>query len=328
MANESAILLVDPTVKTGFPLWGGYRPFGDTPSMHEEPMEAPPRTTLFDDAVYWSSKMTKQDLELVRVEPRCIALPMLRLVLADWRTVSKYMTTMLGKIEWEFEDPHWGEKPSDIDASLRKLSPWRRNVPYYQTMIAEAIDRIFPLERFPLELRTKIIANQANTPTTNTGMLSLLPDFRIVQQLMDASLQRIETIQTMATNSINIEESRRAVQQNKNLARLTFLATIFIPMSFTSSFLSMSPDFKKAEETIWMFFAIGIPLTLLALVIVDLSHPQEGLILKQWRTVTAGKKPPPTLESREASPKVEIGKTMPWPMASFGSSYTGQHKMW
>lgn len=309
-----AILLVDPTVKDGKPLWGGYRPFEDAPRMNDEtPVEAPNQSSLFDDAIYWSSRMTAPELASVRddLTSRCIAIPMFRLVLADWRTVLKYMSTMLGKIEWEFEDPHWAEEPSDIDKTMRKLSPWRRNVPYYQSMIQESIDRIFRPEKSKMGM-----VNPLNTPTPNSGVLSLLYDFQIVQRLMDASQQRIDAIQTIATNSINIQESRRAVEQNQHLAKLTFLATIFIPLNFTSSFLSMSPNFAAAKQTIWMFFAIGAPLTLFALTVVDLSNPKQGLIRQGWRRLVGKKRSPLQPESR---PTIVEGRTMPWSITQFES---------
>ncbi|TKA68572.1 hypothetical protein B0A55_08899 [Friedmanniomyces simplex] len=300
-----AVLLVDPTVQEGRALWGGYRPFSNTPSMHApEPIEAPTHISLFEDVIHWTSRMTAPELDGVRADPRSISMPMFRLVLADWRTVLKYMATMLGKIEWEFENPHWGEAPSDIDNSLRKLSPWRRNVPYYQGMIAESIDRVFQA------LPSNSPEPEATRPTS--GLPSLLHDFHLVRQLMDASQRRIEAIQTTASNSISIEESRRAVQQNQNLARLTFLATIFIPLSFTSSFLSMSPNFAAATQTIWIFFAIGLPLTVIALVTIDFMHPQEGLILRKWRAFW-GKKPDTRLPGIVPAQNVPIGRTMPWP---------------
>lgn len=307
--KSAAILLVDPTVSQGYPLWGGHRPFDDAPPMNTPIQPEPPaRTTLFEEVVYWSSKLSVPELDTVRndLDSRSIALPMMRLVLADWRTTLKYMATMLGKIEWEFERPHWGEGPSEVEDSLKKLSPWRRNIPYYQTMISDAIDRLFSPE-----MRQPGLVNPLSTPTPKAGILSLLYDFRVVQSQMDGNEQRIEKIQTIATNSINIEESRRAVRQNQNLARLTFLATIFIPLNFTSSFLSMSPDFSAAKQTIWMFFAIGFPLTLFALVIVDLSHPQEGIIAKKWKALTSDNPPPPR-PTYQASKPVEVGKTMPW----------------
>ncbi|KAK0363846.1 hypothetical protein LTR91_023863 [Friedmanniomyces endolithicus] len=308
-----AVLLVDPTVKPGHALWGGYRPFSNTPSMHDQaPVEAPTHKSLYDDVVYWTSRMTAADLDGVRAEPRSICMPIFRLVLADWRTVLKYMATMLGKIEWEFENPHWGEAPSDIDNSLRKLSPWRRNVPYYQGMIAESIDRIFR------DLRT---APAPSTTRPAFGIPSLRHDFDLVRKLMDASQHRIETIQTTASNSISIEESRRAVQQNQNLARLTFLATLFIPLSFTSSFLSMSSNFTQSTQTIWLFFAIGLPLTAIALITIDLMHPEEGLILGRWRAFWK-RKPTSRTPAAVAPQKVQIGRTIgPWPTNRFDTGF-------
>ncbi|KAK3067250.1 hypothetical protein LTR53_015992, partial [Teratosphaeriaceae sp. CCFEE 6253] len=306
-----AILLVDPTVDEGCPLWGGYRPFSKTPSMHsQQPVDAPTRTSLFKDIIYWSRRMSAKDLAEVRADPRAIAVPMFRLVLAEWRTVLKYMVTMLGKIEWEFENPHWGESPSEIESSLKKLSPWRRNVPYYQNMITEAIDRIFQASQ---DQRSRLDPHDPEPTRPIHGLKSLTHDFRIVQGLMDASQSRIQTIQATASNAINNEEARRAVKQNQNLARLTFLATIFIPLNFTSSFLSMSPNFVDATGTIGIFFAIGVPLTLIALVTVDLSHPHGGGVIRDWLQERKG------ISKRAKRPAaagpVEIGKTMrgPWP---------------
>lgn len=296
----TAILLVDPTVRAGHTLWGGYRPFDETPSMAEwrknpnQEFNAPTRESMFDDVKYWCGKLTKDDLDLIDSDPRNIALSVYKLILADWLTTLKYMIAQLGKIEWEFERPHWGEKPSDIDALLKKISPWRRNVGYYQTMISEAIARLYPPEvRAPLHALGASSVPTETDPTPahfflpkkdDRGISALWVDFRNVKRQMDEIQMRLKSIETMATNGINIEESRRAVKQNKNLARLTFLATIFIPLNFTSSFLSVSPDFAKAHQTIWLFFAIGIPITLLSLAVVDLTHPQKkGFLQGKYR---------------------------------------------
>ncbi|EMC95607.1 hypothetical protein BAUCODRAFT_44556, partial [Baudoinia panamericana UAMH 10762] len=257
-----AIVLVDPTVEVGYPQWGGYRPFAPTPSMHDETAaEGPPRTSLFHDTVYWSSKMTKDELDIMRADTKfTVAIPILRLVLADWMTVLKYMATMLNKLEWEFERPHFWESPGDIDGLLKKLSPWRRNVPLYNGMISDAIDRIFGHNARPEDRNAN-----ASVPSPDLGILSLLQDFRSIQQQMAESQKRIDTYQNIVTASVNIEESRRAVQQNQQIGRLTWIASLFIPLNATSSFLSISPDFSAAIQTIRLFFAIGIPLTIIAM---------------------------------------------------------------
>lgn len=287
-----AVLLVDPSVKAGHAVWGGYRPFEATPSMKEwkdnvvgngAELPSPPRTSLFEDVIYWSCRMTAEDLQIVKAEPRYIALPMYKLVIADWLVVLKYMTSMFGLIEWSFAKPHWGEQPSDIDDLLKKLAPWRRNMPYYQQMAEKAIVRLFPsvAAAHPTMSANRVVS----APDTTSGINSLWTDFKHVKQQIDDHKNRIESIQTMATNAINTEEARHAVKQNRNLARLSFLATFFIPLNFTSSFLSMSPDFPTSQSytTIWIFFVLGIPITVLAFIIVDWTKPNKrGITRRAW----------------------------------------------
>lgn len=277
----NAILLVDPTVKEGHAVWGGHRPFTNTPSMkawkEREVVHQEPRISLFDDVVFLSKSLSKKDLEMVESDPRYIAMSMYRLVLADWLVVLKYMTTMFGIIEWGFHKPHWSEDPSDIDVLLRKLSPWRRNIGYYQKMIDDSIARLFPDISAAYPSTPANLVVPAPSPR-GTGIDSLWNDFKNVKHQIEEHKARIVSIQTMATNAINTEEARRAVKQNKNLTRLTVLAAIFIPLNFTSSFLSMSPGFGKMEGstyTIWIFFAIGVPLTLLAFLIMDMTHQDK-----------------------------------------------------
>ncbi|KAF2167750.1 hypothetical protein M409DRAFT_65858 [Zasmidium cellare ATCC 36951] len=317
----TAILLVDPTVSTGNALWGGYRPFDPTPSMAqwkqdpEKEFEAPKRVKFFDDIKYWCGRLSPQDLDLVNHDPRCIALPVYKMILADWLTTLKYMIAQLGKIEWEFERPHWGEKPSDIDSLLKKLSPWRRNVGYYQTMIGEAIARLYPPEvRAPLHALGATSVPNGTDPAAahfyipdnhDNGVSALWVDFRNVKRQIDEIQVRLKSIETMATNGINIEESRRAVKQNKNLARLTFLATIFIPLNFTSSFLSISPDFASAHQSIWLFFAIGIPVTLLSLAVYRKQKKRFGPKKESERAIDERRR-------EQRPPLKKMLTTVPW----------------
>lgn len=291
------ILLVDPTVSKGRSLWGGYRPFKGIPTLsawkenRDSSVDVPEQKSLFEDIVQLSRVITEHELALIQKDPRNIALQMYKLVIADWLASLKYMTTILTKVEWEFDKPHWTDF-AQTDAILKKLSPWRRNIPFYQTMVTEAMARLFPSQvRAPfhgsqpngivLELEPPVPPRQKNED--KDGIPTLWTDFRNVKQQMNESQARIRAIEAMAMNSINAEEARRAVKQNKNLARLTFLATLFIPLSFTSSFLSISTDFDTSTLSFKLFFAIGIPLTFFALIGVDLLHPNKnGYLRKGW----------------------------------------------
>ncbi|OQE22199.1 hypothetical protein PENFLA_c013G06131 [Penicillium flavigenum] len=70
---------------------------------------------------------------------------------------------------------------------------------------------------------------------------------------------------TMAMNKATIEESRKAIEQSKRLKKLTLLATLFIPLNFSSSMMGMNIDLL-GQNTVrfWWFLVLCIPVTLFA----------------------------------------------------------------
>ena len=117
-------------------------------------------------------------------------------------------------------------------------------------MVAHSIDRIFSAEMQRKE--------EQKIPDQDHGLPALLRDFHIVLEEIDSIQARIERIVSVAAALLSIEEGRRAMDKNSNVARLTYLATIFIPLSFVSGFLSVEPNISKLKQTFWIFFAIAI----------------------------------------------------------------------
>lgn len=203
--------------------------------------------------------MSQHDLSSIQRDAKCIAIPMFRLVIADWLAALRYMTTMLRQLEWEFEKPHWGEEPSDIDHVLKSLSPWRRNIGYYLAMINENIARLFPVDT------TATSSPYLSGDQKYSGILDLWDDFRNIRQKMNEVQARINSIEAVATAAINVEESRRAVREARSLRSLTVLSTIFIPLSFAASFISVTVDASSALSMLGMYVKVAIPLTLISL---------------------------------------------------------------
>lgn len=191
-------------------------------------------------------------------KPKTGAIPLLWLILSDYQHVVQYITAQLGQIEWEIAEPSMRSDPR-VDSTMKKLHPFRRNITHYRAMTAHAIDRIFAKE----------MKAKAESHDNTRGLVSLYRDFQIILDEIDGVQRRIERIVSVATALQSIEESRRAMEQNRNVARLTYLATVFIPLSFVSGFLSMVPDVSKITQTIWIFFTIAVPLTAVALLVAD-----------------------------------------------------------
>lgn len=95
------ILLVDPTTDEGFPLWGGYRNFENCPSLYAaSPSVRPPRTSLFEDTIYWTLRMSAADIQAGQMDPKVLGYRTCQIICAEWLTLCQYITARLGQIEW------------------------------------------------------------------------------------------------------------------------------------------------------------------------------------------------------------------------------------
>lgn len=70
---------------------------------------------------------------------------------------------------------------------------------------------------------------------------------------------------TLAMNKATIEESRKAIEQSERVKKLTILATLFIPLNFTSSLFGMNIEILgQGHLAFWWFFVLCVPITLFA----------------------------------------------------------------
>lgn len=214
--------------------------------------------------------MTEQDVKSISRNPKAMIFRMAQIICADWNILIRYITARLGQIEWELERPDFRPNSNtSVAASLSKLHTWRRRLPLYKTMIKETQERLFG------EL---ITGPQYNLPSHVSGggfsddcLSKLKKDFDVVEAELVELWNRTERIATVATAVTSIEESRSAMNQNRSLGRLTYLAVIFAPLSFISSFFSMAPQLSELTTTIWIYFVVAIPVSAIAFLLVEPS---------------------------------------------------------
>ncbi|KAF3765406.1 hypothetical protein M406DRAFT_229013, partial [Cryphonectria parasitica EP155] len=255
------VLLIDPSIKQGAPLWAVNRRYDRAPSNRSRASHEPPPTDLFDKVVYWTQRMSKEQIASIRENPKVMVHRMLQIICGDWLTLcDAYIPTRLAQVDWEFQNPDFSayKKGSEaslaIKASLAKVFPWRRWIPGYKTMVTEAMAAVFSDE---------------NPTPRHDCIQDLRRDFKAVEASIDTLQQRIDNIQSVAMASINIEDSRQAMMQNQYFGRLAYLAAIFAPLSFVSSLFSMSGDLSGIKGTVWLYFCVAVPLSLLGLLLVD-----------------------------------------------------------
>ncbi|KAL8722464.1 MAG: hypothetical protein Q9225_001086 [Loekoesia sp. 1 TL-2023] len=253
----NAILLVDPLITEGFPLWGGYNDFVPCPSMADSPPQRPARGSTFENCIYWLQQLSSNEVQSIAQDPRILLQKPLCIVCSEWLTIVRYADTRLSQLEWEIEDPHLRYRHEDLSVTLEKIHSWRRRFPIYKTLVSEAL--------------TKVVRRHKFAHATENSLLVLEKDFEMIQAKLTDLHERAERIMSVVTAVMSIEESKKALQQNRSLARLTYLAVTFVPLSFVSSFFSMTDDVTKLSRTYWVYFTVAIPVTLLALVVVRFS---------------------------------------------------------
>lgn len=279
--------MLDPTIQKGHPLWYGYRNWEATPGIKADRTPVgPPRGSLYNDFIYWAQK---PDAFKSRSSPsnnpasnnHIPIQALLHLICAEWLTIADYIKTRIGQIEWEISDPdHFLDKGSGIEVALKKLHIWRRLVPLYREMLTETLQRVF---QFPCHTTNLIssgigmsdVQNSSATdrasalqnpaPAKQGPISAYREDFTRALSYMVEFQQRIDRLTSVVTAIISIDDSRRGRADNRNVARLTWLATFFIPLSFIASLYSMQNDVSQLRETIKLYFATAMPLAVISL---------------------------------------------------------------
>jgi Mg2+ and Co2+ transporter CorA len=281
------ILLLDPTTSQGQPLWCDRPNWLPTPKMHDPPTSAEQLSkSWYKDII----SMTKtypwfEKSEDARISPHVLAKPAMYTICAEWLVVCDYVKARLSQIERELEMPRLFRSKGDaIDKSLVRLHTWRRQIPIFKDMVTETLEHALPaaarLTSPPPTISTapnsplSAFANRslfAENLTINfedfAGYEDIVPDFRRVLAAVNVLQERVDRLTDIVTSEIGIEDSRRGLQENHNMARLTWLATIFIPLSFISSMYSMNEDITSLSKTYGWYFCTAVPFTLLVMFI-------------------------------------------------------------
>jgi Mg2+ and Co2+ transporter CorA len=201
--------------------------------------------------------MTNNDVSSISKNPTTMALPMAQIICAEWLTISRYITTRLSQIEWELEEPKFRKHPKGIDFSFTKLQSWRRTIPLYKDMCVGGKSNFF------------------RNVSHDDSASDLHEDYEAVQAMLKQLERRIERIAAIATAIISIEESRRGIDENRSLGRLTYLVVIFAPLSFVSSLFSMNSDLKSLKLTFWIYFCVSFPFSLAVFTIIGFANLQQ-----------------------------------------------------
>ncbi|KAI0526276.1 hypothetical protein F5B22DRAFT_585130 [Xylaria bambusicola] len=277
------ILLLDPTVTQGVPLWRGRRPLWPVSAAYDQPgaPKPPAQDDFFEDFLFWAQQKdlcpngtandTSQALVPIQV--------LLHLICSEWITMSDYIKTRLNQLDWEIIKPEFFRLSKvGVANMLEKLHMWRRLVPLYREMVSETTRHI---DQFSSRIETLVAtlesistegSSRTNSPTTvncmpNQAQRTLIShydaDFKRIKEQLEEYQTRIDQLTAVVTAVISIDNSQRSLQDNRNIGRLTWLATFFIPLSLIAGILSMQSNVNEISGyTFKVYFATSLPLSI------------------------------------------------------------------
>jgi len=111
----------------------------------------------------------------------------------------------------------------------------------------------------------------------------------LLSQLTDYS-RSLEQIVPVATLMVQLLDSRGSMLEAINVRRLTYIALVFVPLSWVASLFSMSDNYSPGHEQFWVYFATALPLLLLVLLLsafqCDRSTGKLKMLENLWRWQT------------------------------------------
>lgn len=85
-------------------------------------------------------------------------------------------------------------------------------------------------------------------------------DFEHLLAFAQALHARCDQGISILMSTVSIAESEKAMRQAERLGKLTFLAFMFVPLSFTTSLFGMNfKEFGQGTLSIWAWFALSVP---------------------------------------------------------------------
>ena len=73
--------------------------------------------------------------------------------------------------------------------------------------------------------------------------------------------EKIESLTPIVTGVLNVRQADISMRETRLVSKLTFVALVFIPLSFTASIFSMGGDFLPGNSLFWVYFAAALPIT-------------------------------------------------------------------
>jgi hypothetical protein len=105
----------------------------------------------------------------------------------------------------------------------------------------------------------------------------LVKDIDYISNQIENYQRTIEAMVPILTSTIQLIDSRRAMVETIYVKRLTYIALVFLPLSYVADMLSMNDDFAINSKRFWIYLITALPLLALVLILSSISSQWANL---------------------------------------------------
>ncbi|GAD98119.1 hypothetical protein PVAR5_6809 [Paecilomyces variotii No. 5] len=91
----------------------------------------------------------------------------------------------------------------------------------------------------------------------------ILADLDSLSKQVEQYGQSLERIIPVVTSMVQLYDAHRSVTESINVRRLTYVALIFVPLSWVAALFSMADDYGPGKPKFWIYFAVSLPFCML-----------------------------------------------------------------
>lgn len=186
----------------------------------------------------------------------------LKVVAAEWMTYLEvlYHSTK----EYEYDS-------SALSASMEKLA-----VLYTDLYALQKWARRIMASSHKLHYVIRFLKHRSDHDRDKESIIQLIEDYEHIASTIGIYGRRLEATVPIVTSLIQIIDSQRSLIETANITRLTYLAMVFVPLTFVASLFSMNEKITSSVHSFWLYCAVAIPMCALVFLI---ARPPKGVFL-------------------------------------------------
>ncbi len=228
-----------------------------------------------------------------------------RIIASEWLIANEYVKRELANIELRLEGAD--STFQELEARLKDLYRIRRRCNKYCELVTEAASQCKSRGQ-PLWPSSKSSPNgnkdEADFTASHAELLEA--DFQYVLDSMNTSITRIEKDITLLMTLVSIGEGRQGLRENRGIALLTRVATIFMPSEAIATILGLQTRYAPGASQFWVLWVVALPITLLVIALPLLQSVGSAAANQLRAKVQTKKKIDSRPEQPPDSPQHEI----------------------